>query len=162
MNVSAKDLATNKEKKITITASTKLSKEEKEKMVKQAEEFEEIDKKKKEEAELKNNADALIYTARKTKEDLKDKLSKEHVDKIDKASEELQKTLSENKIDQIKTKSEELQKVLQEVGAAVYQATAKQAGPQAETASQDSGSSSQRPREKVVDADYKVVDEDKK
>ena len=79
LNVSAKDLGTEKEQKITITASTKLSDEEVEKMIKSAKEHEEEDKRKKEEVEIRNNADSLIYTTEKTLSDLGDKLSKEPV-----------------------------------------------------------------------------------
>ena len=83
INVSAKDLGTGKEQKLTITASTKLSDKEVEKMMKEAKEHEEEDKKKKEEIEVKNNADALIYTSEKTISDLGDKIDKEQREKID-------------------------------------------------------------------------------
>jgi molecular chaperone DnaK len=79
LNVSAKDLGTGKEQRITITASTKLSEKDKERMVKQAEEFAEVDKKRKEEAEIRNNADSLMYTTEKTKKDLADKLAKDQL-----------------------------------------------------------------------------------
>ena len=101
MNVSAKDLATGKEQKITITASTKLSEKEKNRMMGEAEQFAEQDKIRKEEAEIRNNADSLIYTAEKTKKDLSDKLNKDQVEKIDKAIAELREALSSKEMEKI-------------------------------------------------------------
>ncbi|MEM4275578.1 MAG: molecular chaperone DnaK [Candidatus Nitrosocaldaceae archaeon] len=122
LQVSAKDLATNKQQSITITATTKLSKEEVERLRKQAEEFAEQDKKKKEEAELKNEADALIYTAEKmVKQDLKDKLKQEQIDKINKGIEALKDALKNNA--EIKSKLEALKNILGEVSAEVYKST---------------------------------------
>jgi len=157
LNVSAKDLATNKEQKITITASTKLSEKEKERMIKEAERFAEQDLKNKEEAEIRNNADALIYTVEKTKKDLGDKISKENSDRLDKAVSELRDVLSGKDVDKMKTKSEELTKVLQEVGTAAYQQAAQesrrqQTGPKEEPEGAKG--------ENVVDADYKIVEDD--
>lgn len=162
LNVTAKDLGTGKQAKITITASTKLSKEEKERMVRDAEQFSEQDKKKREEVELRNNGDSLIYTAERTKKDLTGKLTQEQNDKIDAAVTALKDALASNDLAQVKTKSEELQKTLQEVGTAIYQqAAAEQAKQQAQTGQQ--GQASQEPSEagpsgdKVVDSeDYKV------
>ena len=159
LNVSARDLATNKEQKITITASTKLSEEEKERMIREAEQFAEQDKKKKEEAEIRNSADSLIYTAEKTKTDLRDKLSKEQIERIDKAVSELRKTLSGKDVEAIKAKSEELAKILQEVGTVIYQQATQQ---QAATQKSESKSSGQEKKEKVVDADYEVVGDKEK
>jgi len=157
LNVSAKDLATGKEQKITITASTKLSDKEKERMMKEAEQFAEEDEKRRKEVEVRNEADSLLYTAEKTKTDLADKIGKEQREKIDKAAAELRETLSGEDVDKIKTKSEELTKVLQEVGTAVYQqaAAAKQA-EQAKTEKADQN------KEKVVDAEYEEVNKNKK
>jgi molecular chaperone DnaK len=158
LNVSAKDLATNKEQKITITASTKLSDEEKERMVKDAEQFAEQDLKKKEEAEVRNNADALLYTVEKTKKDLGDKISKESSDKLDVAVKALREELAGKDVEKIKTKSEEVTRVLQEVGTVAYQQAAQGSGQQQEgqkEAPEDSKG------EKVVDADYKVVEDEK-
>jgi len=156
LNVSAKDLATGKEQKITITASTKLSEKEKERMMKEAEDFAEEDKKRKEEAEVRNNADSLVYTAEKTKKDLADKLGKEQVERIDKAVAELREMLSGKDVEKIKTKNEELAKVLQEVGTAIYQQAA------AERAEQGKKEDTKGSKEKVVDADYEEVKEEKK
>ncbi len=95
LNVSAKDMATGKEQKITITASTKLSEREKERMIKEAEQFAEQDRKRRKEAEVRNNADSLIYTAEKTKKDLADRLGKEQVERIDRAVADLREARRE-------------------------------------------------------------------
>lgn len=137
MNVTAKDLATSKQAKITITASTKLSKEEKERLIKEAEQFAEQDKKKREEAETRNNADTLIYTAEKTKKDLAAKLTQDQTNKIDAAVSALKDSLAGTDADKIKRKAEELTKILQEVGTAVYQqAAAEQAKQQGQQGGQ--------------------------
>jgi molecular chaperone DnaK len=154
LNVSAKDLGTNKEAKITITASTKLSKAEKERMIKEAERFAEQDKKKREEAELRNNADTLIYTAEKTKKDLAEKLTEDQKKNVDNAVSELKDALAGTNVEVIKAKSESLTNILQNVGTAVYQqAAAEQAKKSAEGQGQHVGEEGN----KVVDSeDYKV------
>ncbi|MEM2110916.1 MAG: molecular chaperone DnaK [Candidatus Bathyarchaeia archaeon] len=151
LNVSAKDLATGKEQKITITASTKLSPEEKERMIREAEQFAEQDRRKREEAELRNNADSLIYTAERTKSDLAGKLGKEQTEKIDKAIAELRAALSGKDVAQIKAKNDELAKVLQEVGTAVYQQAAQRQASEGKT------EETEKQKEKAVDADYEEV-----
>lgn len=156
LNVSAKDLATEKEQKITITASTKLSDQEKERMMKEAEQFAEEDEKRRKEVEVLNEADSLLYTAKKTKKDLADKIGKDQIEKIDKAVAELRKTLSSKDVDKIKTKSEGLTKVLQEVGTVVYQQAAAKQAEQAKSEKAD------QTKEKVVDAEYEEVNENKK
>jgi molecular chaperone DnaK len=156
LNVSAKDLATGKEQKITITASTKLSEKEKERMMKEAEQFAEEDEKRRKEVEVRNEADSLLYTAEKTKKDLADKIGKDQVEKIDKAESELRETLGSKDIDKIKSKTEELTKVLQEVGTAVYQQAAAKQAEQAKT------EKAEETKEKVVDAEYEEVKENKK
>jgi len=154
LNVTAKDLGTGKQAKITITASTKLSKEEKERMVKDAEQFSEQDKKKREEAELRNNADGMIYTADRTKKDLADKLTQEQTGKIDAAVSALKDALASNDMTKVKAKTDELQKVLQEVGTAIYQqAAAEQAKQKAQA-----GQASQGPSASQGGGDKKVVD----
>jgi molecular chaperone DnaK len=154
LNVAAKDLGTGKEAKITITASTKLSKDEKERLMKEAEQFAEQDKKKREEAEIRNNADNLIYTTEKTKKDLGEKLTQDQKNKMDTAVSALKDALAGTNLETMKTKSEELQKVLQEVGTVIYQQAA------ADYAKQKGQAAGQAPTggdEKVVDSDdYKV------
>jgi len=162
LNVTAKDLGTGKQAKITITASTKLSEEEKERMVKEADQFAEQDKKKREEAELRNNADSMIYTAERTKKDIADKLTQEQTGKIDTAVSALKDALASNDMTQVKAKTEELQKVLQEVGTVIYQqAAAEQAKQQGQAGAQQSQqyqpSGEAGGGEKVVDSkDYEV------
>jgi molecular chaperone DnaK len=164
LNVTAKDRGTGKENRIRITASTKLNKEEKERMVKDAEQFAEQDRQKREQAELRNNADSMVYTAERTKKDLADKLTAEQTGKIDAAVTALKDALAKNDSAAIKGKSDELGKVLQDVGTVVYQQAAaaaqaqQQAQPGAQQPSQE-GAQSPPPsgEEKVVDSeDYKV------
>jgi molecular chaperone DnaK len=158
LNVTAKDMGTGKEAKIRITASTKLSKEEKERLIKEAEQFTEQDKKKREEAELRNNADNLLYTSEKTKKDLNEKLTQEQKNKIDAAVSALKDALTGTDMEKVKTKSEELTKVLQEIGTVIYQqaAQAAQDAKQKEQQSEQSGQASTN-EGKVVDSDdYKV------
>lgn len=155
LNVSAKDLATGKEQKITITASTKLSESEKERMMKESENFAEEDKKRKEEVEVRNNADSLLYTAEKTKKDLGDKLSKEQTQKIDDATTKLRESLKGSDVEKIKAENEAFSKVLQEVGTVIYQqAAAAQAA--AQKPEESTGSD-----KKVVDAEYEDVKDEK-
>jgi molecular chaperone DnaK len=121
LNVTAKDLATTKEAKITITANTKLSKDEIEKLKQESEKFADADKKKKEEIEVKNEADNLIYAAEKlVKEDLKDKIKPEQADRVNKAAQELKDAVTSNNIDNIKTKTQELKSIVGEISTEVY------------------------------------------
>ncbi len=131
MNVAAKDLATQKEAKITITANNKLSKDEIEKLKKDSEQFADADRKKKEEAEARNEADNLVYAAEKlVKQDLKDKIKPEQAERVNKAAEELRNAISASKFEDIKAKVQELKNVLAEVSAEAYRsAGAQQAGP---------------------------------
>ena len=139
LNVTAKDRGTGKENRITITASTKLSKEEKERLIKDAEQYAEQDLKKKEEAETRNAADSMVYTAERTKQDLAGKLSQEETSKIDAAVTELKNALASNDMVQIKAKSDVLQKILQEVGTKVYQQAAAEAAKQQQAQGQQAG-----------------------
>ncbi len=157
LNVTAKDLATNKENKITITASTKLEQAQKEKLVREAEQFAEQDRKRKEEVEMRNTAESMLYTAEKTKEELKDKITKEQTETIDKAAGTLRAALSGKESDKIKQASDELSRALQKIGAEIYQkVTASQAGP----GKQEEPKTTANPSpggDKVVDAEFKEV-----
>jgi molecular chaperone DnaK len=138
LNVTAKDLATSKEAKITITANSKLSKDEIEKLKKESEDFAEADKKKKEEAEVKNEADNLVYSAEKlVKEDLKDKIKPEQAERINKAVQELRDAISTNNFDSIKSKTQELKNILGEVSTEVYRTAG--AAPSATAAGSNPG-----------------------
>lgn len=152
LNVAAKDLATGNEQRIAITASTKLSEETKAKMIREAEQFAEQDKLKKEEADVRNNADSLLYAVERTKRDLSDKISKENLERLDKVSSELRQTLSGKDVKLIRAKMEELNKVLQDVGTAAYQRVGGQQQEQERPKEQQSTE-----KERVVDAEYKVV-----
>jgi molecular chaperone DnaK len=125
LNVGAKDTATQKEAKITITANNKLSKDEIEKLKRDSEQFAEADKKKKEEIELKNEADNLIYAAEKlVNQDLKDKVTPDQSTKVNKAVQELRDAISSNNAESIKTKVQELKNILGEISTAAYQGAA--------------------------------------
>jgi molecular chaperone DnaK len=166
LNVSAKDLGTGKEQKMTITASTKLAENDVKKMVNEAKQFEEQDKLRKEEVEIRNAADSLMYTAEKTKADLADKLSSDLVDKLNAAIVAVKSALEGKDTAKIKSETEKLQKVLGEAGTAAYQQAAQrqaqeQAGAQGGAAGgeQHHEETTGPGGEKVVDADFKVKDE---
>ncbi|MEM3027603.1 MAG: Hsp70 family protein, partial [Candidatus Bathyarchaeia archaeon] len=155
LNVTAKDMATGKEAKITITGSTRLSKEEKERMIREAERFAEQDRKAREEAETRNAADSLIYTAERTLKELGDKVDKESKDRVEKGAQELRELLAKKAdIGQIKAKMDELSKHLQEIGARLYQRAAEERGRQQQPPKEG--------KDRAVDADYKVEGEEKK
>jgi molecular chaperone DnaK len=123
LNVTAKDLATSKESKITISANTKLSKDDIERLKKESEQFAEHDKKKKEEAEVKNEADNLIYTAEKlTQQDLKDKIKPDQIEKVNTAVKELKESITSNNIEEIKKKIEGLKNIVGEISTEAYRA----------------------------------------
>jgi len=122
LNVAAKDTATQKEAKITIAANNKLSKDEIEKLKKESEQFADADRKKKEEAEVRNEADNLIYAAEKlVKQDLKDKVRPEQAEKVNKLIQELRDAIASNNPESIKTKIQELKNILGEISTAAYQ-----------------------------------------
>jgi len=161
LNVSAKDLGTGKEQKMTITASTKLADADVKKMVNDAKQYEEQDKARKEEVEARNVADSLVYTAEKTKSDLADKLNADILDRLNGAITGVKAALEGKDTTAIRSGIEKLQKVLGEAGSAAYQQTAQQqAGPQAASPGAGSTGGAGGPgSENVVDADFKVHDE---
>ncbi|MHB8171739.1 MAG: molecular chaperone DnaK [Thermincolia bacterium] len=156
VNVSAKDMASGNQQNITITASTGLSDDDIEKMVKDAELHAAEDKKRKEEIEVRNQADSAVYQAEKAIKDFGEKADKAQVENIQKAIDELKEALKGEDNENIKNKNEELTKVLYELTSAMYQQQAQQGGcgPQGEAGAEG--------KDNVVDADYEVVDEDKK
>ncbi|CVK17451.1 MULTISPECIES: molecular chaperone DnaK [Sporomusa] len=163
VHVSAKDLGTGKEQKITITSSGGLDKEEVERMVKEAESHAAEDKQRKEEVEVRNNADSLVYNAEKTIKEFGEKADKTLVDQVQQAADKLKETLKGSDIEAIKADSEALTKPLYELSTAMYQASAQAEGA-AEGAQPGGAQGAQGAPDddKVVDAEYKVVDEDKK
>jgi len=155
VNVSAKDLGTGKQQKITITASSGLSDEEIQRMVREAEENAEADKKRKEEAELRNESDQLVFQTEKLINDLKDKVDQAEIDKANAAKDKLKAAIESNNIEGMKTAKNELQEVVQQLSVKLYQ--------QAAQAQQQPGQEGSKPNDdNVVDADYTVVDDDKK
>ena len=158
INVSAKDMGTGKEQRITITAPNKLSKDEIDKKVKEAEQHAEEDKKRQEEIEIRNNADSIIYTSEKTLEELADKVDADKKSKIEDLVKELRELITGQDLDAIKTKTDELTKVVQEIGAAIYQeAQQAQAQQEAQGGAQESQSETTgKDNDETIDADYEV------
>jgi molecular chaperone DnaK len=154
VNVRAKDLGTNKEQSITIKSSSGLSDEEVERMVKEAEENAEEDKKRREEVELRNEADQLVFTVDKTLKDLEGKVDESEVNKANEAKDKLKKALEENNIEEIKTAKDELQEIVQQLSVKLYE--------QAQQQAQQEGSAEGKADDNVVDADYEEVDNEKK
>ncbi|BBE42296.1 molecular chaperone DnaK [Conexivisphaera calida] len=128
LHVSAKDLATGKDAKITITASTKLSPEEKERMIKEAEMYAEQDRKRLEEANLRNEADSLLYSVEKVKSELGDKVGADRVKALDEAAKKLREALAGKDLEAIKSALEGLKKAVAEVGTAAYQGAEQRVG----------------------------------
>ncbi|CAM4322755.1 molecular chaperone DnaK [Paenibacillus phoenicis] len=157
VNVSATDKGTGKSQKITITSSSGLSDEEIERMMKDAELHAEEDKKRKALVEAKNNADQLIYSVDKTLKDLGDKVDAAEVEKANAAKEELKKVLESDNLEQIKAASEKLTEVVQQLSVKLYEQASQAAGAQG-----NAEAAGGQNRDNVVDADYEVVDEDKK
>ena len=155
INVSAKDMGTGKEQRITITAPNKLSKDEIDKKVKEAEQHAEEDKKRQEEIEIRNNADSMIYTSEKTLEELADKVDADKKTKIEELVKELKELISGQDLEAIKTKTDELTKVVQEVGAAIYQ-EAQQAQQEAQQAEEPQNEENNKDQDETIDADYEV------
>ncbi|ANS75182.1 molecular chaperone DnaK [Paenibacillus yonginensis] len=158
VNVSATDKGTGKSQKITITSSSGLSDEEVERMMKDAELHADEDKKRKELVEAKNNADQLIYSVDKTIKDLGDKVDASEIEKANAAKEELSKAVGTDNLDEIKAATEKLTEIVQQLSVKLYeQAQAAQGSTEGADASQGGAG-----KDNVVDADYEVVDEDKK
>jgi molecular chaperone DnaK len=157
LDVSAKDLGTGKQTDIRITASTKLSQTEKNRMVREAEQFAEQDRRTKEEAEIRNTADSLIYTTEKTLSEISDKLPLDQKTKVQEGLQGLKDALKSGGLAEISAKVEELRRVVQEAGATVYQQAASQRAQQPSQEAPPPGEAQQR--QKTVDAEYKTVDE---
>jgi molecular chaperone DnaK len=164
LNVGAKDLATAKEQKMTITASTKLGKQDIDRMMKESERHAEEDRKRREMAELKNRADTVIYTAEKTLKEMGDKFTADQKSTIEAEAKSLREAVGREDASRINEAIEKLTKVMYEATTKIYQ----QAGPRPEEkagSDQDAGGpegGKEGGKEKVVDADYRVVDEEDK
>lgn len=159
VNVRAKDMGTNKEQSITIKSSSGLSDDEVEKMVREAEENAEADKKRREEVDLRNEADQLIFTTDKTIKDLGDKVSDEDKQKAETAKDELKKALEGTDIEDITAKKTALEEHVQQLSVKLYEQMQQEQQAQGEGQSADANQA-----DDVVDADYSEVedDEDKK
>ena len=157
VNVSAKDRGTGKEQRITITSSGGFAAEDIERMVKEAELHAEEDKKRREEIELKNDADSLIYTVDKTMKDLGDKMSSSEKERIEKAKDELRKAVDSGTSDEIRSKIESLTSLFHEISTRLYQQAGAASGE--ETSSESHGGSTGSEADNVVDADYEVKDD---
>jgi len=158
VHVSAKDLGTGNEQKITITASSNLSEEEIQRAVKEAERYAAEDKRRKEEVETRNEADSLVYQTEKTLKELGDKLSSEDRTKLQGELEKVKEALKGSDIQAIRNAKESLTQAFYAISQKIYQQAGPQAGgPQGGFNPGDAG-----PQDNVYNADYKVVDEDDK
>ena len=160
VHVSAQDKGTGKEQNITITSSTSMSKEDVEKAVKEAEKYAAEDKKRREEIDVRNNADQMVYQSEKTITDLGDKLDATDKGELENKINALKEALKGSNVEDIKAKQEELQKKFYEVSSKVYNAAGAQGAPQGEP--QPGAQSGPAGDDGYVDADYKEVDDSQK
>ena len=163
VNVSAKDLGTGKEQHITITSSTNMSKEDIDKAVKEAEQFAAEDAKRKEEVDVRNQADQVIYQTEKALEDAKDKISADDKASVEAALNKLKEAMKGTDVEAIKAATEEASKAFYPIAEKMYQQTGAQGGAQPGPdmgSAQAGGATNTDPN--VVDADYEVVDDDNK
>jgi len=159
VNVSAKDKATNKEQKITITNTSNLSENEIDKMVKEAEAHAEEDKQRKEEVEIRNNANSLIHAADRLLKDLAEKISEEEKNKLTSQKDELDKALKEEAAaEQLKTLSDQLQQTMFDISSAAYQQASAKEQPETGSAGEETTGSTEEEKassdEDVIDAEY--------
>ena len=164
VNVSAKDLGTGKEQHITITSSTNMSKDDIDKAVREAEQFAAEDKKQREAADIRNQADQMVFQTEKTLEDMGDKIPASDRNSVESALNHLKETQKGSDVEAIKAATEELTKAFYAVSEKLYQQNGGQAGPGPDMGGANfggqAGGSGAGPD--VVDADYEVVDDDKK
>lgn len=159
VHVSAKDLGTGNEQKVTITASSNLSEDEIKKAVRDAEQFANEDKQRKEEVETRNHADSMIYSTEKTMKELGDKISAEDKSRVEAEIAAVKTALEGSNQDTIKNAVEKLTEVSYDVFGKIYQQNAQANAGESQSAGQDASGPSD---DHVVDADYEVVDEDNK
>lgn len=166
VNVAAKDLGTGKEQRITITASTQLSDDEVENLVREAERAAEDDKKRREEVELKNSADSLVYATEKTLRDQGDKIPAETRSKVEAELEKLKKAIADNDMDAVKRFMDDVREATYKASEELYKAAqaasgAGQGGAQPGADSESGGTDSARgDDDDVIDADFRTVEED--
>ncbi|MDD4169727.1 MAG: molecular chaperone DnaK [Desulfotomaculaceae bacterium] len=160
VNVSAKDMGTGKEQSMTITASTNLNEKEIDQMVKEAEKHATEDSRRKEEVEVRNQADSMVYQAEKTIKDFKDKADAAAIDKLQKATDELKESMKSGSIDTIKAKLESINGPLYELTAAMYQKTGQDQGPAGDpSGAGQAGGAGPGSKDNVVDADFEVKED---
>ena len=157
VNVRAKDLGTNKEQQITIKSSTGLSDEEIQKMVREAEENAEADKQRKEEVELRNEADQLVFTTEKTLKDLEGKVDADEVAKANEAKDALKEAIEKNELEEIRAKKDALQEIVQALTVKLYE----QAAQAAQGAQGPEGGSAGPKDDNVVDAEFEEIKDEK-
>jgi len=162
VNVSAKDKSTGKEQQIKIQASGGLSDEEIDKMVKDAEANAETDKKKREEVDVKNQADSLVFQVEKNIKEHGDKISAEDKSKIEADLKDLKEALEKNDAEVIKQKTQDLTQSSMKMGEAMYKDQQSTEAPGAEQPQQENKSDENKNEDDVIDADYEEVDDDKK
>jgi molecular chaperone DnaK len=153
VNVKAKDLGTNKEQAITITASSNLSEEEIDRMMKEAEANKEADSKRKEEAEIRNDAEQMVFATEKALKDFGDKVKDDEKEELEKLKDELEESLKGDDTDEIKEKSEKLSNKVMEMSSRIYQEQAKESQQNAEKSTDDEDDSGDK-KEKVKDAEF--------
>ncbi|QQZ10814.1 molecular chaperone DnaK [Heyndrickxia vini] len=157
VNVSAKDLGTGKQQNITIKSSSGLSDDEIDRMVKEAEENADADKQRKEEVELRNEADQLVFTTEKTLKDLEGKVDEAEVKKAEEAKDALKAAIEKNELAEIREKKEALQEIVQNLSMKLYEEAAKQAQAGQPNAEGQDG----KKDDDVVDAEFEEVKDDK-
>ncbi|RRG07243.1 MAG: molecular chaperone DnaK [Lactobacillus sp.] len=161
VNVSAKDMGTQKEQKITIKSSSGLSDEEIERMQKEAEENAEADKKKKEEVDLRNDVEQLLFTTDKTLKELKGKVSDDEIKKAEDAKDALKKAQEENNLDDMKAKRDDLNKIVQDLSVKMYEQAAKEQQAKGGDAAGQATGDAKKDDDNTVDGDFEEVDPDK-
>ena len=159
VHVSAKDMATGNEQKVSITASTNLTEDDINRAVRDAEEHASEDKKRKEEVEVKNNAESLIYNSQKTIDELGDKISAEEKTKVQTEIDNLKKDVESNDVDKIKEGTDKLTKVFYEVSEKLYKNAQTAQAAEGETTTEGAADGEEAKEGTVYDADYKVEDE---
>lgn len=163
LHVTAKDLGTGKEQKMTITAPLKMASDEIDRKIKDAEKYADEDKKRKEKVEVTNQADTLIYTTENTLKELGDKVSADQKTKVEKAIEYAKEALKSEDVGRIKSAIEDLTKEMHAISTILYQQQAQQQqAQQGGQAGQQEEGKEEKKDEKVTDAEYKVVDDEKK
>ncbi len=162
LHVTAKDLGTGKEQKLTITAPLKMASDEIDKKIKDAENFAEEDRQRKEKVELQNQADTLIYTTEKTLKELGDKVSGDQKAKVEKALADAKEAMKSDDTAKIKAAIEELTKEMHAISTILYQQQGQQQQQQQQGEQAGQEQKEEKKDETVTDAEYKVMDEDKK